>query len=218
MNIIIGNQKGGVGKTTHAILLSNYLALQKQKDLIILDLDFQGSIKTRWDQDLELFDNEPLYEVMQLDLQEINPIFDNLNNADCYVIFDLPGKIDDNNLVAVYQNADIVICPFSYDKLTFESTLVFTQVIRHINIDVPIVFLPNRLKMSVNYTIRQKVDNILLKYGVIAPAISDRVALQRLDCLTFSEEAKSVLTKAYDFIYEKYLVNHVEMTKSEDHG
>jgi chromosome partitioning protein len=218
MNIIIGNQKGGVGKTTHAILLSNYLALQKQKDLIILDLDFQGSIKTRWDQDLELFDNEPLYEVMQLDLQEINPIFDNLNNADCYVIFDLPGKIDDNNLVEVYQNADIVICPFSYDKLTFESTLVFTQVIRHINIDVPIVFLPNRLKMSVNYTIRHKVDNILSKYGVIAPAISDRVALQRLDCLTFSEEAKSVLAKAYDFIYEKYLVNHVEMTKSEDHG
>lgn len=217
MNIIVGNQKGGVGKTSHAILLSNYLVLQKQKDLLILDLDFQGSIKTRWDQDLELFDNEPLYEVMQLDLLEINPIFTNLNNADGYVIFDLPGKIDDNNLVTVYQNADLVICPFSYDKLTFESTLVFTQVIRHINVDVPIVFLPNRLKMSVNYTIRQKVDNILSKYGVIAPAISDRVALQRLDCLTFSEEAKSVLNKAYDFIYEKYLANDVEMTKSKDH-
>jgi len=216
MNIIIGNQKGGVGKTTHAILLSNYLMLQKQKDLLILDLDFQGSIKTRWDQDLELFDNEPLYEVMQLDLQEINPIFASLNNADGYVIFDLPGKIDDNNLVTVYQNANLVICPFSYDKLTFESTLVFTQVVRHINVDVPMVFLPNRLKMSVNYTIREKVDNVLSEYGVIAPAVTDRVALQRLNCLTFSEAAASVLSKTYDFIYDKYLVNDVEMTKSKD--
>ena len=215
MNIIIGNQKGGVGKTTHAILLSNYLVLKKQKDLLILDLDFQGSIKTKWEQDLEIFDNEPLYEVMQLDLQKINSIFASLNNTDGYVIFDLPGKIDDNNLVTVYQNADLVICPFSYDKLTFESTLVFTQVIRHINVDVPIVYLPNRLKMSVNYTIRKKVDNVLSTYGEIAPAISDRVVLQRLNCLTFSESEASVLTKAYDFINDKYLVNDVKMIKSE---
>jgi chromosome partitioning protein len=152
---------------------------------------------------------------MQLDLQEINPIFASLNNTDGYVIFDLPGKIDDNNLVTVYQNADLVICPFSYDKLTFESTLVFTQVIRHINVDVPIVFLPNRLKMSVNYTIREKVDNVLSDYGVIAPAVTDRVALQRLNCLTFSEAAASVLTKTYDFINDKYLVNDVKMIKSE---
>ena len=44
MNIIIGNQKGGVGKTTHGILLSNYLVLHKQKDLLILDLDLAYAI------------------------------------------------------------------------------------------------------------------------------------------------------------------------------
>ena len=75
MNIIIGNQKGGVGKTTHTILLSNYLALEKQQELLVLDMDFQGSIKTRWEQDLEIYENEPLYEVIQLDLVSFSAIY-----------------------------------------------------------------------------------------------------------------------------------------------
>ena len=205
MNIAIGNQKGGVGKTTHTILLSNYLAIEKQQELLILDLDFQGSIRTKWEQDLELFDNEPLYEVLQLDLNEISSIFVKLSDIEGYIIFDLPGKIDDDNLVTVYREADLVICPFSYDKLTFESTMVFAQVIRHINNEVPMVFIPNRLKTNVNYTIRQKVNEALAEFGKIAPGVSDRIALQRLDCFTISEDAKSVVQSTYDFIFDQYL-------------
>lgn len=205
MNIAIGNQKGGVGKTTHAILLANYLTLEKQHELLILDLDFQGSIRTKWEHDLELFDNEPLYEVLELDLEEISSIFVRLKDTEGYIIFDLPGKIDDDHLVTVYREADLVVCPFSYDKLTFESTMVFAQVVRHLNPDVPLVFLPNRLKTNVNYAIRQKVDAALGEFGKIAPCISDRIALQRLDCFTISEDAKSAVQNAYDFIFTEYL-------------
>lgn len=211
MNIIIGNQKGGVGKTTHAILLSNYLVLEKQQELVILDLDFQESIKTKWEQDLEIFDNEPLYEVLQLDLEEVAAVFPKLNNINGFAIFDLPGKIDDNRLITVYQEADVVVCPFSYDKLTFESTMVFAQVVRHLNEKVPIVFLPNRLKTNVNYKIRQKVNEVLGGFGAIAPEVSDRIALQRLDCFMISEDAKTILTPAYDFIFE----NHLAATNSK---
>ncbi len=205
MNIVIGNQKGGVGKTTHAILLSNYLVLEKKQELLILDLDFQRSIKTKWEKDLELFDNEPLYEVLQLDLTEISSIFVNLGNVDGNIIFDLPGKIDDDNLVTVYQKADLVLCPFSYDKLTFESTLVFAQVVRHLNEKVPIVFLPNRLKKSVNYRIKVQVNQLLSQFGKIAPEVSDRIAIQRLDCFSISEEANQAIKSAYDFIISEYL-------------
>ena len=205
MNIVFGNQKGGVGKTTHAILLCNYLVLEKDLDLLILDLDFQGSIKMKWEQDLEIYDNPPLYEVMQLDLEDISSIFDKLSSIDGCVIFDLPGKIDDNNLITVYQNADLVICPFSYDKLTFESTIVFAQVIRHVNMEVPIVFLPNRLKSTVNYTIKEKVNETFSIYGKVAPEISDRISLQRLDCFAISSESKSILSDSYDWIYRSFL-------------
>ena len=205
MNIVIGNQKGGVGKTTHAILLSNYLVLEKQRELLILDLDFQGSIKNKWDQDLEIFDNEPIYEVLQFDLELFSSYFDKLNNINGYVVIDLPGKIDDNNLVTVYQQADVVICPFSYDKLTFESTIVFAQVIRHINMDVPIVFLPNRLKSTVNYSIKEKVNEVLSGFGQVAPEIADRITLQRLDCFTISSDSKEVVKDAYQWIYNSFL-------------
>ena len=216
MNIIIGNQKGGVGKTTHAILLANYLSLDKQKELLILDMDFQGSIKTKWDQDLEIFDNEPLYEVVQLDLESFSSIFDKLNNTTGYVIIDLPGKIDDNNLVLVFEQADVVICPFSYDKLTFESTIVFAQVIRHINMEVPIIFLPNRLKATVNYSIKKQVDQALSEFGTIAPVIPDRISLQRLDCFTISDNAKNSIEEAYEFIYNDYLNNETPKTSTTD--
>jgi chromosome partitioning protein len=215
MNIVFGNQKGGVGKTTHAILLSNYLVLEKQMDLLILDLDFQGSIKMKWEQDLEIYDNPPLYEVMQLDLEEISSIFAKLNNTKGCVIFDLPGKIDDNNLISVYQNADLVICPFSYDKLTFESTIVFAQVIRHVNMEVPIVFLPNRLKSSVNYALKEKVNEAFSSYGSVAPEITDRISLQRLDCFNFSIESKSILSGSYDWIYHSFL-HKTESNKVKD--
>jgi chromosome partitioning protein len=205
MNIIIGNQKGGTGKTTHTILFSNYLALEKQKEPLILDMDFQGSIKTRWDQDVEIFDNEPLYEVVQLDLNSFSGIYEKLKGTDGYVIIDLPGKIDDNNLVLVFEQADLVICPYSYDKLTFESTIVFAQVVRHINAEVPLVFLPNRLKAKVNYLIKSQVNEALSTYGTIAPEIPDRIALQRIDCFSISEQTKSAVSEAYEFMYNSYL-------------
>jgi chromosome partitioning protein len=216
MNIIIGNQKGGVGKTTHAILLANYLSLEKQKELVILDIDFQGSIKSKWDQDLEIFDNDPLYEVVQLELESFSSIFNKLNDINGYVIIDLPGKIDDNNLVLVFEEADLILCPFSYDKLTFESTIVFAQVIRHINKEVPIIFLPNRLKATVNYSIKNQVNEALSKFGTIAPEIPDRISLQRLDCFTISENALSAIEETYEFIYNDYLSNHPSKTATKD--
>lgn len=205
MNIVIGNQKGGVGKTTHTILLANYLALEKQQELLVLDMDFQGSIKTKWDQDLEIFENEPLYEVLQLDLENFPAVVERLSKADGYIFFDLPGKMDDNNLVLVFQKADVVICPFSYDKLTFESTLVFAQVVQHINKEVPIYFLPNRLKNTVNYTIKEQVNKVLGTFGNVIPEVTDRIALQRLDCFTLSDAAKATVQNAYEFLWTSSL-------------
>lgn len=216
MNIIIGNQKGGVGKTTHAILLANYLSLEKQKELLILDMDFQGSIKTKWDQDCEIYDNVPIYDVMQLDLNSFSSIFNQLKRTDGFVIMDLPGKIDDNNLVLVFEEADLILCPFSYDKLTFESTIVFAQVIRHINMEVPIVFVPNRLKSTVNYSIKTLVNEALSEFGKIAPEIPDRISLQRLDCFTISENALGTITEAYEFVFETYLDKQPTKTSSTD--
>ena len=42
MVIIIGNQKGGAGKSTLTLLLANYLTQNKKCKVTVLDMDYQS--------------------------------------------------------------------------------------------------------------------------------------------------------------------------------
>ena len=64
MIILFGNQKGGCGKTTNCIQFANYL-VEKGKEVLVLDLDFQRSLSDRRKEDIATYDNEPKYEVIQ---------------------------------------------------------------------------------------------------------------------------------------------------------
>lgn len=205
MKIIIANQKGGAGKTTHCILFSNYLALEKKEELLVLDLDFQSTIKGIWDEDQQNYENGQLYEVLDIELEKSAAIMEQLKNVDGHVIIDLPGKMDDENLVPVFQNADLVICPFAYDKKSYKATYVFAMVVKRLNANLPIVFLPNRLKAGVKYETKEQSIAELKEFGAIAPEISDKVAFQRVDTLTIASDIKEQVDKAYDFIYDNYI-------------
>ncbi len=207
MNIIFANQKGGSGKTTHCNLFANYLVLQKKQELLVLDMDFQSSIKSQWDADRENYDNPSLYEVIDIDLSESASLMDQLTNVEGHIIIDLPGRVDDDHLVPVFQKANLAICPFAYDQKTFESTLVTAQVIRHINPKIPIVFIPNRLKAGAKYKLTEQVNQTLAQFGVITPALPDKVAFQRIDTLTIPEDISQEVTQTYDFIYDRYLIS-----------
>ena len=69
MIVSIGNQKGGVGKTTLAILLSNFLT-ENEKDLLVVDFDFQTSFYSLWEEQKNLHENAPKYEVIKKDLTQ----------------------------------------------------------------------------------------------------------------------------------------------------
>ncbi|MBT34138.1 MAG: hypothetical protein CMO01_31125 [Thalassobius sp.] len=205
MKIVVANQKGGAGKTTHCILFSNYLSLEKGKSILVIDMDFQSTIKSTWDEDRDLFDNESLYEVVDVDLANSTDVMNKLKDVDIPVVIDLPGKMDDDNLVPVIEQADLIITPFSYDKKTFRATHVFAQVVKHLNPKVPVVFLPNRLKAGVNYITKEQSNRELRVFGDIAPEISDRVAFQRVDTFSIPTDIKHQALKAYDFIYNNYM-------------
>ena len=206
MNIVIGNQKGGVGKSTLCILFANYLSLIHETSCMILDLDFQSSISSLWENDRSNFSNPPLYEVLDLELEAFGKIQDKLIEANGHFIIDLPGKMDDNELVPIYKAANLVLCPFTYDKITFESTLVFAQVIRHLNKNVPIVFLPNRVKAGVRYELKSKVHAVLSRFGTVCPEFSDRVAFQRIDTLTIPEDIDDLVKSVFGSIYNQFFI------------
>src|SRR5690606_13810000 len=121
------------------------------------------------------------YQVMDLDLDKFPAIYEVLKDeADHKIIIDLPGKIDDDNLIPVLRAADIIMIPFHYDKMSFESTDVFASIAHELNPGSQRVFIPNMIKSAVKYDIKTAVDEHIMQYGFIAPQVPHKVALQRL--------------------------------------
>ena len=227
MKIIFANQKGGCGKTTNCIQFANVLA-QQGKDVILLDIDFQKSISDRRNADMEelsatntrsdeenTFDNEIPYEVIGVDSERISDVFQEIDNYDnnTFILVDMPGRIDDEGqeFILILQSADVIIIPFNYDKLTLDSTGFFIQLLQHLKnesvIKAKIVFLPNKVKNNVKYDTLNDANEILSQFGIIAPPISDRVAMERLSTLGISDEAFEIVDKSYKFIINEIIKN-----------
>lgn len=200
MIISIANQKGGVGKTTLSITFSNYL-VELGKDILVIDFDFQSSFFGMWDDEKNAYENPPPYEVIKQDLTNAENVVEMLKDSkDGIVILDLPGKLDDDNLIPIFNIMDAVLVPFSYDKLCFESTLFFAQMVKHINKGVKVIFVPNRIKSGVKYKTKEQVDKILLQFGEIIDIIPDKICLQRLSSYSNSKEVKEVINEPFGAI------------------
>lgn len=132
MIILIGNQKGGAGKSTFTMLLANYLTMSRR----------------------------------------------------CKV--------------TVFRSADLVLCPFSYDELSFESTVLFSVVLEKINPECQLTFIPNRIKANVRYETQLEVDAQLSNFGMISLPIPDRIDVQRVNTFRTPESLLPVLQPVLD--------------------
>src|ERR1700759_2066959 len=167
MIILIGNQKGGAGKSTVTLLLANFLSQAKMKNVTVIDMDYQQSIAQKYER-AKLLENTEAYTVVAASLEHF-PGLKNImsTNADQIILIDLPGKLDDDGLIPIFEAADLVICPFAYDEFSFESTVLFSVVLRKINPEVKIVYVPNRVKANVKYETQTDVDEQLAKFGSV---------------------------------------------------
>jgi chromosome partitioning protein len=211
MTIIIGNQKGGAGKSTLTMLLANYLTMTKSCPVTVIDMDYQQSIAQKYDKAKVLENAEP-YEVLPATLQSF-PVLKKvlLKNPKDVVIIDLPGKLDDDGLFEVFKAADIFICPFAYDEFTFESTILFTLVLRKLRPGIPMIFIPNRIKANAKFEIMQEVNAQLMKFGRITEALPDRIDFQRTNTFQTPLSLYPVITPVFDQIYTDHLYGKHEI-------
>jgi chromosome partitioning protein len=203
MRIVFGNQKGGVGKSTLCVMLANYLTLIKKKDVLIMDMDFQKSIDERRQDDKKVTKEPMPYEVLSIETTDYALYAEQLKTVDDIIMIDLPGKIDDESLVPILKDADYIICPFDYEKSVFTSTLTFAKLLKYFDKDKQIFFVPNRVKQSINYEIKNNVDLQFSKFGTVTKPITDRVTLKRINTFEINEEQKKVVEEVFDFIYTK---------------
>lgn len=202
MIIVFGNQKGGAGKTTLAMLFANYLSIIKKMNVLVLDMDFQKSIYSRYKEE-QLLDNIEPYKVLPLNLAAATPVIDKLKEIDQIVIIDLPGRLDDPQLVPILESADIFIIPFHYDKTSFHSTFVFNTVSKQYNSKAKKFFVPNRVKSTVKHETEAQVNNEFSKDGIVTGKISDSVAIQRTSTKDISSKVIPLIEKVFDNIIEE---------------
>jgi len=205
MIIIIGNQKGGAGKSTLALLLANYLSLVKKHKVNVIDLDYQQSVAQKYEKAKVLENKEP-YEVIAAGLEDYPDMMEVFTqNPAQFFLLDLPGKLDDDGLLPIFKTADLVICPFAYDEFSFESTILFAVVLRKINPEVPLVFVPNRVKANVKYETQTDVDEQLRKFGTVAAIIPDRIDFQRTSTFETPLAIFPVVRPVLEGIYNNHI-------------
>jgi len=128
------------------------------------------------------------------------------------VLIDLPGKLDDDGLIPVFNSADLVLCPFAYDEFSFESTVLFALMMRSINPKAAMVFIPNRIKANAKYEIMLEVNEQLEKLGTITDLFPDRVDFQRTNTFQTPISIIPIVAPVFEKIYQDHLYGKHEVT------
>lgn len=144
LNVAFSTQKGGAGKTTLTVLVASYLHYVKGYNVAVIDCDFpQHSIAEMRERDLQMSTEDDHYKLMAYEqfstlgkkayeviesspenaIKDAQEVIDELKPD--FVFFDLPGTINNPEVVKTLSFMDYIIAPISADRLVLESTLQY---------------------------------------------------------------------------------------------
>lgn len=142
-------QKGGAGKTTLTVLVAGYLHYVKGYNVAVVDCDFpQYSIHDMRKRDMKAIMEDDYYKVQAFEMLkrigkkyypvECSRAEDAIATAErlCrmredtdIVFFDLPGTVNNKEVVGTIARMDYIFCPIIADRVVMESSLRFATVI-----------------------------------------------------------------------------------------
>ncbi len=172
MIISVQNQKGGVGKTTLAIHVSQALAMQGHTVLLV-DADPQGSVRD-WSAARE---DKPLFQVVGLDRPTIHRDLPAMSKNYDHVVIDGPPRVSELARSAIIA-ADLVMIPVQpspYDVWAAQEVVELVNEASVFKEKLKSVFVINR--KIVNTAIGRDVVEALSGYAfpVLAAQICQRV-------------------------------------------
>lgn len=202
MIITFGTEKGGVGKTTLAIAVANYISSFTNYKLHVLDFDNQKSFYHKWLED-EALNGEYLYDVILID--ESNQAITNdenvlreLQKSKELFLFDIAGTIHQKYSLLL-KLSNYIIVPFSYSDVTLKSTLTFVNLCKMLEIEGKMLFVRNQIDKNGKYRNREAMDIELVKYGILLEnSVYKRNCLQTITTKKISSEQKLAVQGFFD--------------------
>lgn len=148
--VAFSTQKGGAGKTTLTVLVASYLHYVRGYNVAVIDCDFpQHSIAEMRERDFSMVEKDEYYKGMlfeqftNLGEKKAYPVIESNTKeaiADAehiipqgnydFIFFDLPGTLNNAELLYTLTKMDYIIAPISADRLVLESTLDYMITVR----------------------------------------------------------------------------------------
>ena len=171
LNVAFSTQKGGAGKTTLTVLVASYLHYVKGYNVAVIDCDFpQHSIAEMRERDLQMAMEDDHYKLMAYEqfsslgkkayeviesspenaLEDAKEAIEELKPD--FVFFDLPGTINNPEVVHTLSHMDYIIAPISADRLVLESTLQYVITVNDA------LITPGKAKIKGMYLLWNLVD------------------------------------------------------------
>ena len=154
--IVFGNQKGGIGKTTFAVLTATALSKSPfNKKVLLIDNDNQKSVIRLRQYDEENYEEKAPYIIIDMNYKEIVKDIGEIDKAYDYVFIDTPGKLDANlspekqEVTKILLLTDYLFLPFKAGALNLDATTDYVKV----------------LIQAQNH--RKKTNRPLITYGVV---------------------------------------------------
>lgn len=226
--VVFANQKGGVGKSTLAILYANHLTGSDDPDgkgVLVVDTDVQRSILAQRRDDMEQWgEDEMKYAVEYFKLTTMDEaekmILDAKNKLeDTIVLVDVPGNITDDYIAPLLIYADYIICPYQYENKVLESTTTFIKVLESLRMKFPnkmvgqTIFVPNKIDSregtKADLEVQKKVDDIMSKYGIVTSKVPSRVDFTRINTYINTPKQEQLVIPCFSDM-DKHILSDVK--------
>ena len=114
--------------------------------------------------------------------------------------------INADSMIPMFTNADYIICPFRYDKVSLSSTGDFVRALQMIRQASPemkgqILFIPNNINRKGNLEEKKmwkQVADMFNMIGTVLPPIPSRAALERINSYDITSSQRELVKDAFE--------------------